>query len=143
MDIDTLQCVQLNKQQVPLVNQFYKQVYKKGLANKSEQIFVLRDKQIVCAARLKEVGGSQLLTGVACDPIYRHQGLASRLIECILKQTIDTIYCFPYPHLQIFYQQLGFQLLPIEELPNILAEQYRRYNQHKSLLCMAIAQQPH
>ncbi|WP_409440184.1 GNAT family N-acetyltransferase [Psychromonas sp. GE-S-Ul-11] len=137
MDVKTLQCGELDKLQIPLVNQFYKQVYKKGAANKSERVFVLKTNQIICAARLKEVDGNKLLTGVACDPAYRHQGLASQLIQYILRLQTETVYCFPYPHLQRFYQQLGFQLLSAELLPTKLAEQYSRYNNRTPLLSMS------
>jgi len=136
MDVKALQCSELDGVQIPLVNQFYKQVYKKGLANKSEQVFVIKTTQIVCAARLKKVNNDKLLTGVACHPDYRHQGLASQLIQYILELQTEVIYCFPYPHLQDFYHQLGFQLLPLEQLPTKLAAQYSRYNSRKPLLSM-------
>ena len=138
MDVKTFQCSQLDKLQIPLVNQFYKQVYKKGLANKSEQVFVVKAKQIVCAARLKAVDGSLLLTAVACDPAYRQQGLASQLIWYILSMQTESVYCFPYPHLKGFYQQLGFQLLAADQLPAKLAEQYARYNNRSPLLSMSV-----
>lgn len=136
MDINSLQCSQLQKEHIPLVNQFYKQVYKKGLANKSEQVFVLKTTQILCAARLKEVQGSLLLTGVACLEEHRKQGLASLLITHLLTTQQQCIYCFPYPHLQTFYQKLGFTLYPPEQLPEKLGIQYQRYNSRKTLLCM-------
>ncbi|RBW46868.1 hypothetical protein DS885_05800 [Psychromonas sp. B3M02] len=139
MDVKAFQCSQLDKLQIPLVNQFYKQVYKKGVANKSEQVFVVKAKQIVCAARLKAVDDNLLLTGVACDPTYRQQGLASQLIRYVLSLQTETVYCFPYPHLQGFYQQLGFQLLPAEQLPITLAEQYARYNNRHPLLSMSVS----
>ena len=136
MDLNSLQFSQLQKEHIPLVNQFYKQVYKKGLANKSEQVFVLKTNQILCAARLKEVQGSLLLTGVACLEEYRKQGLASLLITHLLTTQQQCIYCFPYPHLQTFYQKLGFTLYPPEQLPEKLGLQYQRYNSRKALLCM-------
>lgn len=136
MDFNSLQFRQLQRQEIPLVAQFYKQVYKKGAANKSDHVFILKTQQIVCAARLKEVQGSLLLTGVACATEYRGQGLASLLITNLLKMQQQDIYCFPYPHLQMFYQKLGFTLYCAELLPAQLALQYRRYNSHQSLLCM-------
>ena len=136
MDLNSLQFSQLQKEHIPLVNQFYKQVYKKGLANKSEQVFVLKTNQILCAARLKEVQGSFLLTGVACLDEYRKQGLASLLITHLLTTQKQCIYCFPYPHLQGFYQKLGFILYPPGQLPEQLGILYLRYNSRKALLCM-------
>jgi len=127
---------QLEKQQIPLVNQFYKHVYKKGLANKSEQVFVLRNEQIHCAARLKEVQGALLLTGVACAVESRGKGLASLLINNILSLQTQDIYCFPYPHLEMFYQHLGFSCCDPKRLPEALYTSYQRYNSRKPLLCM-------
>ncbi|MEJ6078438.1 GNAT family N-acetyltransferase [Vibrio sp. 1-Bac 57] len=139
MDLNSLQFCQLQKHQIPLVNQFYKQVYKKGLANKSEQVFVIKNQQILCAARLKTVQGATLLTGVACLPALRGQGLTSNLLTQLLSAQMQTIYCFPYPHLQIFYQRLGFQTLDVSTLPEKLGIQYQRYNSRKPLLCMIYA----
>ena len=136
MDLNSLQFSQLQKEHIPLVNQFYKQVYKKGLANKSEQVFVLKTTQILCAARLKEVQGSLLLTGVACLEEHRKQGLASLLITHLLTTQQQNIYCFPYSHLQVFYEKLGFTLYDPEQLPERLESQYQNYNNRKHLLCM-------
>jgi len=140
MDINSLQFSQLPAQQIPLVNQFYKQIYKKGLANKSEQVFILKEKKILCAARLKLIQGSLLLTGVACDPEYRNRGLASLLINNMLEKQQQTIFCFPYPHLQSFYEKRGFQLITEDLLPQPLTLRYQRYNSHKPLLCMQYKQ---
>jgi len=138
MDIKSLQFCLLAKQQIPLVNQFYKQVYKKGLANKNDQVFVLKTTDIICAARIKLVHGHHLLTGVACAQARRKQGFASLLLNYLLSQQKGTIYCFPYPHLQGFYEQQGFQLITADLLPVALREQYQRYNSRKPLLCMMI-----
>ncbi|TEW53867.1 N-acetyltransferase [Psychromonas sp. RZ22] len=136
MDLNSLQFEQLQKQQTPLVNQFYKRVYKKGVANKNDHVFILKNQQILCAARLKEVQGELLLTGVACAPDVRGKGIASLLIKKILHLQTQAIYCFPYPHLQSFYQQLGFELYSPEQLPERLNMRYQGYNSHKPLLCM-------
>jgi len=137
MNISALPFYQLDKLQIPLVNEFYKQVYKKGVAKRSEQVFVLRDQKILCAARLKEVQGALLLTGVACLPAMRGQGLASLLINKLLNLQTEMIYCFPYPDLQGFYEKLGFKLYQQVKLPEALAMQYQAYNKRKPLLCMA------
>lgn len=136
MDLTSLQFEIVNKAQIKLVNAFYKQVYKKGLANKSDQIFVLKDQEILCAARIKTVSGAQLLTGVATHEEVRKQGLASELIKQILSLQQEVLYCFPYPHLQSFYQSLGFTLFSPEQLPEGLALAYQKYSQRKKLSVM-------
>ena len=136
MDLNSLVFAQLNRQEIPLANQFYKQVYKKGVAKKNEQVFVLKDQNILCAARLKDLKVGLLLTGVACKDEQRGQGIASLLVKKLLSLQEQTIYCFPYPHLQHFYQKLGFTLCSLEQLPEEIAIRYQRYNDRKPLLCM-------
>lgn len=137
MDPSSLQFINLAKADIKLVNHFYKQTYKKGMAKKNDQIFVLKGQEILCAARIKNVAGAQLLTGVTCAEHVRQQGLASYLIKQVLKQQTEILYCFPYPHLANFYQTLGFLLITPEQLPEELALAYTKYNQRKPLLIMA------
>lgn len=136
MPINSLQFSLLDKQQIPLVNQFYRAVYKKGLANKSEQVFILKDQKIHCAARMKTVQGALLLTGVACLSTSRGQGFATLLIKNILALQQYPVYCFPYPQLQDFYQNLGFIQLESSLLPAKLRSQYQGYCRSRPLLCM-------
>lgn len=136
MDIKSLLFLQLSKQAIPLANQFYKQVYKKGSSKRNDHVFVLRSTQIICAARLKEIKGCLLLTGVACANQYRQLGLASLLIDKLLQMQKTTVYCFPYIHLQHFYEKRGFKLIDAGLLPVQLGLQYQRYNNRQPLLCM-------
>jgi len=136
MTLNSLQFIELPKQQFPLVNRFYKQVYKQSVANKAEQVFVLKAPHIICAARIKTVQSYLFLTGVACDTCYRGQGLASLLISRLLTLQTQPIYCFPYSHLQKLYQQQGFTEINPTLLPALLGVQYQRYSQQKTLLCM-------
>jgi len=128
---------ELEKLKYPLVNQFYKRVYKKGIAGKNESVFVLRSEQeIICSAKLKSIDNHLVLTGVACDPFYQHQGYASQLIKQLLAQKQQPIYCFPYAHLEHFYLCLGFVFLPLEEAPEEIQIRFTRYQQHRNLLLM-------
>lgn len=136
MDLTSLQFIKLEKQHIPLVNKFYKQVYKKGMAKKSDQVFVLKGQEIQCAARLKEVDSEWLLTGVACTEGVRGKGIASLLLQNMLKRIEQSVYCFPYPHLQLFYEKQGFECCTEAQLPTELAIRYQRYNSRKPLLCM-------
>jgi len=128
--------IALDKLAYPLVNQFYKQVYKKGLAKKNESVFVLKDRTIVCSAKLKTVGEQLLLTGVASTPVVRGRGYASYLIKKILAQQSTSIYCFPYKHLLTFYQQLGFIPVPTGKVPEEINKQFASYNRKQTLLLM-------
>lgn len=131
------QYIELEKVKYPLVNHFYKRVYKKGTAGKNERVFILRnEKQIICSAKLKLLEDNALLTGVACDPQFQHQGYASLLVKKILANNKETIYCFPYAHLERFYLQLGFVLLPVEDAPEAIKNRFNRYQENRDLLLM-------
>ncbi|WP_019613612.1 GNAT family N-acetyltransferase [Psychromonas ossibalaenae] len=131
-----LQFIELEKIKYPLVNQFYKRVYKKGLAGKNEAVFALKDKQIICSAKLKTLGEHQLLTGVACDPEHRGKGYASQLITKILLSHKRVIYCFPYAHLKSFYSQLGFVPAEQHTVPEVISSRYSSYSNNRDLLLM-------
>ncbi|WP_028863199.1 GNAT family N-acetyltransferase [Psychromonas aquimarina] len=136
MQSSDLQFIELEKLKLPLVNQFYKRVYKKGLAGKDEAVFVLKGKQIICSAKLKTLDKHQLLTGVACDPDHRGKGYASLLITKILLLHKQVIYCFPYAHLHSFYSQLGFILVDTQAAPEIIGKKYYSYSKNRDLLLM-------
>ena len=129
--------IELEKLKYPLVNQFYKRVYKKGIAGKNEAVFILKNNQeIICSAKLKSIEQCLLLTGVACDEDYQHQGYASQLVKEILEKQQQAIFCFPYPHLKDFYLRLGFSLLTVEQAPQVIGQRFLRYTQHRELLLM-------
>lgn len=129
--------IELEKLKYPLVNQFYKRVYKKGIAGKNEAVFILKNEQlIICSAKLKSIEQELLLTGVACDPIYQSQGYASLLINKLLVTKNRTVYCFPYLHLKEFYLRLGFVFLALENAPEAIQRRFKRYQQHRALLLM-------
>lgn len=129
--------IELEKLKYPLVNQFYKRVYKKGIAGKNEAVFILRNElEIICSAKLKPIKECLLLTGVACDERYQHQGYASHLIKMILDTQQAPIFCFPYPHLKDFYLHLGFSLITTDKAPQVIAQRFLCYLQHRELLLM-------
>ena len=131
------QFIELEKLKYPLVNQFYKRVYKKGIAGKNEAVFIIKNtQQIICSAKLKSIEQSLLLTGVACDEDFQHQGYASQLVKQLLEKQQQAIFCFPYPHLEVFYQRLGFSHLSVQDAPEAIQTRILRYRQHRDLLLM-------
>jgi len=133
---ENIQFIALDKLKYPLVNQFYKQVYKKGTASKDESVFVLKDTTILCSAKLKSLGEQLLLTGVASAPEVRSKGYASHLIKQILALQNVSLYCFPYRHLVDFYSQLGFVQQQADQTPMTIQKQFARYNHKNTLLLM-------
>lgn len=131
-----LQFNELEKIKLPLINQFYKRVYKKGVANKTDACFILQGKAIICAAKLKMLDNHKLLTAVACDPSHRGQGYASQLVAQILLLQQQPIYCFLSPYLRDFYLCLGFSECDIQTAPEIIRQKFSLYSQNRSLLLM-------
>jgi len=133
--------IELERVKIPLVNQFYKRVYKKGIAGKNEAVFILKNElQIICSAKLKSIETDVVLTGVACDPAFQSQGYASLLIKKLLTKRDQPVYCFPYSHLKGFYIRLGFVLISLEEAPEAIQHRFERYQQHRNLLLMVYKQ---
>ena len=130
------QFIELETIKLPLVNQFYKRVYKKGLASKDERVFILKEKAIICSARLKKLNKQLLLTGVACAPEFRGQGYASQLINKLLLLQEQPVYCFPYTHLQPFYSRLGFVQADSQSAPEIISQKFYAYSKNRDLLLM-------
>lgn len=130
------QFIVLESIKFPIANQFYKRVYKKGIAGRNEAVFILKENEIICAAKLKTLEKQKLLTGVACDPKYRGQGFSSQLIKKILSLQNQPIYCFPYTHLQGFYSRLGFSLIDPQTTPEIISQRFTLYTKNRTLLLM-------
>lgn len=131
------QFMALEKIKYPLVNQFYKRVYKKGIAGKNEAVFIIKNsQQIICSAKLKNIEQHLLLTGVACDKDFQQQGYATALIKQLLSQQQAPVFCFPYAHLDDFYQRLGFEHLAIQQAPAAIEQRFLRYQQQRDLRLM-------
>ena len=133
--------IELEKVKYPLVNQFYKRVYKKGIARKNEAVFIIKNsQQIICSAKLKPLEESLLLTAVACDPQYQQRGYASILVKELLEKRNQSVYCFPYIHLKAFYLRLGFTFLTPDQAPEMVQQYFLRYQQQRNLLLMVYKQ---
>ena len=122
MQSSQIQFIELEKIKYPLINQFYKQFYKKGSASKDEAVFILKRQTILCSVKLKTLDQALLLTGVATAANERGKGYASLLISKLMLQSSAPVYCFPYRHLEKFYQQLGFKQLAIEQAPKSISK---------------------
>lgn len=136
MSDQNLQFIELEEIKYPLVNQFYKRVYKKGLARKNEAVFVIKNPEIICSGKLKRLDQQLLLTGIACDPDYRGEGYASLLIKKMLHLQQQEVYCFPYQHLLKFYTQLGFVCVEPLLAPDVISNKFKSYSKNKTLLLM-------
>ena len=58
------------------------------------------------------------LGGIFVDKAYRKQGIAGQIVSFLLNHSAEykIIYCLPFHHLEVFYQQFGFTLVTKEHL---------------------------
>jgi N-acetylglutamate synthase-like GNAT family acetyltransferase len=113
----------------PLVKKFYQAYYPSGKPNKADPIWVIRESgKILCAVRLKQFSGAQLLTAMVTAPSHRHLGLGSHLIHSIHNALAATpSYCFAFSHLAPFYHANHFTTIPVEMLPKELKSRFQAY----------------
>lgn len=116
------------------VNKFYKKQNHKGSASGDERVFIATrinpdgDSYIIAAVRLVPAERYYWLRSLYVDQTLRQSGIGSKLLAHVKSQIDQTIHCFPYPHLEHFYAKAGYELTPIEDLPNPLQQLYQRYN---------------
>ncbi|MGC5701368.1 GNAT family N-acetyltransferase [Pseudomonas sp. NFXW11] len=118
----------------PLLNKFYRQHQSPMRAASAGQLWVIRESEIVAGMSLTVVAHGHWLTGLLVAPEHRGRGLARQLLERARQQVEGPVWLFCHPHLQAFYQRLGFSLDP--DLPQPLAERLLRYQRSKPLLAM-------
>ncbi|MDG6778569.1 GNAT family N-acetyltransferase [Thiomicrorhabdus sp. zzn3] len=135
-----------------LLNHFLKR-HQQPSAGRGDLNFIVKDgPNVIGCARLLPLAHNTStrfaennfwLRGVFVTPQYRHQGIASALLQFMHQQleqadlSAHTIYAFPYEHLQSFYQPLGYELCETERLPVSLRQRFEQAcQQNKKWLCM-------
>ena len=120
---------ELNKQQFPLVNRFYKENGHKGKARGGERVFTLTvNGSIQAALRACPDADGYLLRGVWVAISQRNQGLGSALLKNVLTVlSPKPCWCFPYGHLKAFYQRAGFSEPKATEVPTAINTRYQGY----------------
>ncbi|WP_038125872.1 GNAT family N-acetyltransferase [Thiomicrospira pelophila] len=117
-----------------LVKRFHKQT-KLSTPLQSDRVFlVLKSESIIGVARFIQHHQAWWLRGLYILPEYRQKHLATQLIEFALKSLGAPCYAFAQPNLEHFYQTLNFQPQNPTQLPNELAELYKRYQASKTHL---------
>lgn len=117
----------LDSVQTPLANKFYQAHKVRGRANKQDDIWVIKNANIVALCRVQNRKGNLFLSTLFVDPTYRNQGLANRLISKIRSQYDQVIYTFAYEDLEVFYRKFGFYVST--SLPDELAGMFNAYQQ--------------
>jgi citrate lyase synthetase len=127
----------LNPIQLALVNKFYKANGARGKAKGNERVWVVKQQQIIAAARIADISGCDFLTGVQVDKALTGNGIATRLIVELLKCQQDRCFTFPYTHLSQWYERLGFVKVASIDLPKPLQMRFERYKgQGRDIVCM-------
>lgn len=140
-----LQLRQLTKEEIPLVNRFYKAAHSPHRAGKHEPVIIAQwlldngEKQIIGAVRIRRFAPHQLLTGLIVTPAFRHLGIATKLITTMHEQHGDSpLFAFIEPQLMALYQRCGYQPLLPEELPSQLLTNFIAYRRTSAELIALI-----
>ncbi|OED40306.1 hypothetical protein ACH42_16820 [Endozoicomonas sp. (ex Bugula neritina AB1)] len=124
----------------PLVNRFLKDNGHKGKVRGNERAFILRNDQgkIVAALRACSKTEGYLLRSVQVDRTLYGKGYGSRLVkEAALMLMPAQCWCYPFRHLQHFYEECEFQQCSPQEVPEDIRGPYERYvQQDQGLLLM-------
>ncbi len=133
---------ELDPQAFPLVNRFYKQNAHKGKAKGGERVFTLYNNGTIQAAlRALPMADGYLLRSVWVAVAERNKGLGTILLKQVTCQLSRTsCWCYPYPHLDLFYQQAGFKKAGIDTVPEVIADLYLSYAVKQPGLLLMIAQ---
>jgi GNAT superfamily N-acetyltransferase len=131
---DCIFCVE-QPERYPLVDRFYRNQGYKVKTAANESIYVLYSvsengqvADIIAAARLiPQSSGHFWLRNLLVAKDRRGQGLASALMQQLLPFMNPLgCYCFALPHLEQFYQRLGFSLQPAH-CPGDIQQKYQQY----------------
>ncbi len=132
---------QLADIKLPLVKAFYKTARYSPKVNKQDEVYVLRSSpegEIVAAVRLTTEQDTLLLRSMVVLPAMRSKGIG----KLFLRRLTESIgardcWCFPFEHLESFYQSAQFACIEPTEAPPNLQQKYHRYCSHgKRLLIM-------
>lgn len=98
-------------------------------AAKSDLVFIARqNNEVIAALRLCDNDNIWLLRSMCVAEACRGQGVGSFMLLHLNKVFSEkTVYCFPYVHLQDFYQRAGFIDIPLEAAPEMIRQQFNRY----------------
>ncbi len=120
------------------VNKFYRSQKHKGSASGDERVFIASyDDQVIAAVRLVPQQGFYWLRSLYVKNELRGQHLGLALLTLVRQQLTPAIYCFPYTHLEDFYQGAGYSPLASAQLPEPLQQLFVKYRgKGQGIICM-------
>jgi len=114
-------------------------------AAKNDEVIIARDSQttaqkIIAALRLCPYEDSWLLRSMSVDQEYQRRGIGLKMLlenQQSLKE--KDCYCFPYRHLQGFYQKAGFKLIHNDDASPVIQQLFQQYlDSGKDIILMRI-----
>jgi len=94
------------------------QINPTGLSWKRFLVAVDEQGKLVACGQVKPHNdGSRELASIAVDPAWQHQGIASRIILCLLAENPPPLYLTCRAHLESFYNRFGFYSIPESAMP--------------------------
>lgn len=116
----------------PLVNRFFKDNGHKGKASGDERVWVVRCSKgnIVAGLRASPKSEGYLLRSVWVGRNAQRKGIGSFFLREVLND-LGSIHCwcYPYAHLELFYQKSGFFSPEPDSVPPDILAPYLRYQQ--------------
>ena len=131
----TIHCFKADAEHWPRVKHFHKK-HQLSQPLREDALWVIAENETwLGVARFVAIDDHQAwwLRGLLIQPQYRHQGLASRLLQQALTQHPHCT-AFAMPHLDDFYQQLGFKAVSPAALADQLQTLFTTYQQQKPTL---------
>ncbi len=114
---------------LPQVKRFFRDHGFRPQAPKNDEIYIaLLNKQLIGALRISPIDQYWLLRSMCIHENYRRQGIGQFMLEQI-KPTLNNkqCFCFPYEHLEKFYQTVGFHTIDTSQAPDVIVEKFNTY----------------
>lgn len=128
------------------VKRFYREHKMKPQAAKSDDIYIaLLNNRLIGAVRLCPHENTWLLRSMCIKTNLRNQGIGhfmlSQLTEILAEKQC---YCFPFTHLENFYNKTGFNKIESKDAAKVIEKKYSGYlaNGKKILLMQFRKKQP-
>lgn len=102
-------------------------------AAKNDEVIIARyhlmpSKPIIGALRICPVENSWLLRSMSIENSYQRKGIGHFMLSQIQSSlSKKNCYCFPYRHLESFYQKAGFQVIDDKEATDEIRQPYQQY----------------
>ncbi|MCF2857977.1 GNAT family N-acetyltransferase [Pseudoalteromonas sp. SMS1] len=125
----TLHCYCLPAIQTPLANKFFQTHKVRGRATKQDQVWVVKQVDLIAACRVQNVDHHAFLSTVFVATDFRGQGVAKMMLKQVVEHNIHGIYTFAYRDVVPLYLQLDFECVDAHSLSNTLQRKFASYTQ--------------